>query len=81
MFPLAGDASLWRGERRLKDTAGEAVTDGRAWRLGSEPDHYCPGAGVLSRGLAALKALDLSLWQVSTPRIAGSVHRRGCRKP
>lgn len=46
-----------------------------------QPDHYCPGAGVLSRGLAALKALDLSLWQVVTPRIAGSVRRQGCDKP
>jgi hypothetical protein len=44
--------------------------NGRAWRLGSEPDHIGRGRTRCPEG-QPLKAFDLSLSQVSTPRLLG----------
>jgi hypothetical protein len=51
-------------------------------RLGgrADPDLYRPGAGVLSRARKGLKAPDLSLEQVVTPRLPVRF-RRGCDRP
>ena len=70
MLPLWREG-LWLASNDVMDELGGSAPTGLV----------CPGASVLSRGLAALKALDLSRWQVATPRIAGSDRRQGCSKP
>ena len=54
--------------------------NGRAWRLGSEPDHIGRGAPFCPEG-KPLKTSRLSHWQVLTPRLLGLIPRAGRKKP